>query len=133
MYAWKETASLLWDISMDIVCLTFSSFSLLRGLPSLDGKNDFLWEKRGKSGCTNSTKFGQTIVSILLGPLDVVIVKRMASSQKKRFIQPFDDVPYHILEEIDKHCYATIAKRRFQDISLCIKGRLHTPTRPRKC
>ena len=38
--AWKETASLLWDISMNIVCLTFSSFSLLRGLPSLDGKNE---------------------------------------------------------------------------------------------
>ena len=33
--------NLLWDISMDIVCLTFSSFSQLRGLPGLDGKNDF--------------------------------------------------------------------------------------------
>ena len=63
-------------------------------------------------------------MSILLGPLDVLIVKRMASSQKKRLIQPFDDVRYHILEEIGKHWYATIADGRFQDISLCIKGRL---------
>ena len=47
MYAWEETVSLLWDISMDIVCLTFSSFSLLRGLPSLDGKNEpFVGKKR---------------------------------------------------------------------------------------
>ena len=60
-------------------------------------------------------------MSILLGPLDVLIVKRMASSQKKRLIQPFR---YHILEEIGKHWYATIADGRFQDISLCIKGRL---------
>ena len=70
----------------------------------------FLWEKRGKSGYPNSTKFRQ---SILLGSLDVLIVKRMASSQKKRFIQPFDDVRYHILEEIDKQWYATVAKKRF--------------------
>ena len=49
VYAWKETASLLWDISMDIVCLTFPSFSLLRGLPSLDGKNEpFVGKKRKK-------------------------------------------------------------------------------------
>ena len=50
VYAWKETASLLWNISMDIVCLTFSSFSLLRGLPSLDGKNELFVGKKGKSG-----------------------------------------------------------------------------------
>ena len=35
----------------------------------------------------------------------------MASLQKKRFIQPLDDVRYHILEEIDKHWYATIIEK----------------------
>ena len=39
----------LWGISMDIVCQTFSSFSLLRGLPGLDGKNEFLCEKEDKA------------------------------------------------------------------------------------
>ena len=48
VYAWKERVSMLWDISLDIVYLTFSSFSLLRGLPSLDGKNDFFVGKKRK-------------------------------------------------------------------------------------
>ena len=35
---------------MDIVCLTFPSFSLLRGLPSLDGKNElFVGKKEEKA------------------------------------------------------------------------------------
>ena len=52
VYAWKERVSLLWNtnIYMDIVCLTFTYFSLLRGLPSLDGKNEPFVGKRGKSG-----------------------------------------------------------------------------------
>ena len=43
VYAWKERVSMLWDISMDIVCLTFSSFSLLRVCQVWMAKMNFLW------------------------------------------------------------------------------------------
>ena len=40
VYAWKETATLPWDISMDIICLTFPSFSPTKRFAK------FGWQKR---------------------------------------------------------------------------------------